>query len=444
MGLFNKNTTALMDIIRCDEPSYLIWKWRPAGTAAGANRRENAIRWGSSLRVREGSVAVFVYSRPEEGVAQDYIVGPYDARLETKNLPVLASLRGLLYGGDSPFQAEVYFINLAELIQVKFGVPYFDLFDPRFEDFGVPVAVRGSISFRITDYQQFIRLHRLDSFDLPAFQAQIRDAVTKTAKSAVANAPARYNVPAVQIERQIAPINDQVEAELKARLYRDFGVTVSAVDISAIELDKQDEGYRQLMRVTREVSAAQIQAQAAVDIKNMQDTQRIEAEHMEGVLRSQREEAQYAQRLQTQSDHLAAHQLNQQAAVGIAGAEALGRMGADGATGTGGGLNPAAMMAGMAIGGAIGRNMAGMVNGMMGGLSQPVPPPVPAPTFYVAEGETPTGPFPLTELQKMAAAGALRRESLIWRADMDAWARAGEIPELQPLFAQAVPPEIPT
>ena len=56
-----KKTKGLMDVIRCDEPSYLIWKWHPSGTQLGANDRENAIRWRSSLRVKDGEVAVFVY-----------------------------------------------------------------------------------------------------------------------------------------------------------------------------------------------------------------------------------------------------------------------------------------------------------------------------------------------------------------------------------------------
>ena len=55
MGLFNKeNNGGFMDEIRCDEPSYLIWKWHPKGSQKGENDRENSIRWGSSLRVKEG------------------------------------------------------------------------------------------------------------------------------------------------------------------------------------------------------------------------------------------------------------------------------------------------------------------------------------------------------------------------------------------------------
>ena len=191
MALFNKNNRkgGLMDEIRCDEPSYLIWKWHPSGSQPGANNRENAIRWGSSLRVKDGEVAVFVYKQ-KDGTMQDFIVGPFDQTIKTSNFPVLASIVGLAYEGGTPFQAEIYFINLARIIQVKFGVPFFDVYDPRFADFGVPVAVRGTVSFSIGDYREFIKLHRLSTFNLDDFQKQIRDAVNRYVKDAVANAPA--------------------------------------------------------------------------------------------------------------------------------------------------------------------------------------------------------------------------------------------------------------
>ena len=93
-----KRTGGFMDEIRCDEPSYLIWKWHPAGVQLGEGNRENAIRWGSSLRVKDGEVAVFVY-RQKNGTMQDFIEGPFDQILKTANLPVLASFVGLAYEG---------------------------------------------------------------------------------------------------------------------------------------------------------------------------------------------------------------------------------------------------------------------------------------------------------------------------------------------------------
>ncbi|WP_286165919.1 SPFH domain-containing protein [Olsenella uli] len=312
---------------------------------------------GLSLCVRDGSVAAFVYHQ-KDGTYEDFIEGPYDQILKTANLPVLASIVGLAYDGGTPFQAEVYFINLAQVVQVRFGVPFFDVYDPRFLDFGVRVAVRGTITFAIKDYHQFVRLHRLDELDLGTIQRQARDAVTRYVKAAVANAPANLGIPVVQIERGIAKIRDVVESQVTERLSRDFGVAVSGVDISVIELDKTSDGYRQLMSVTRDVEQATVRAQTEINIKNLHDQQRINAVNLEETLRVQREEAQRAQRMAAETANIGAFQLEKQAEAGVAGASALGQMGANGATemgsGFGGGFDPAAMMAGMIVGGAVG------------------------------------------------------------------------------------------
>lgn len=312
MAFFNKNnrTGGFMDEIRCDEPNYLIWKWHPSGSQLGENNRENAIRWGSSLRVKDGEVAVFVYKQ-QNGVLQDFIVGPFDKIIKTENLPVLASIVGLAYEGGTPFQAEVYFINLAQIIQTKFAVPFFDVYDPRFADFGVPLAVRGTISFKIADYREFIKLHRLNAFNLVDFQTQIRDAVSRYVKDTVANAPAAHDIPLIQIETKVSQINDVIELDIGDRLRETFGVEVSGVDIGAIELDKSSDGYRQLMAVTKDVTSAKIQAETTDYVER---------------LRIQREEGQYAQHKQTQSSNIGVFQVEKQAEVGIAGAEALGQM----------------------------------------------------------------------------------------------------------------------
>lgn len=453
MALFNRNNRkgGLMDEIRCDEPSYLIWKWHPSGSQPGANNRENAIRWGSSLRVKDGEVAVFVYKQ-KDGTMQDFIVGPFDQTIKTSNFPVLASIVGLAYEGGTPFQAEIYFINLARIIQVKFGVPFFDVYDPRFADFGVPVAVRGTVSFSIGDYREFIKLHRLSTFNLDGFQKQIRDAVNRYVKDVVANAPAAHNIPAVQIESKTAQINDVVEYDLSERLKETFGVVVSGIDIGAIEIDKSSEGYRQLMSVTQELASATAKAEAEAKIRDIHAKQRIEAEHYEGTLRIQREEGQYAQHKQTQTANLGAFQVEKQAEVGVAGAQALGQMGANGAgdvniggSGDGTGFNMAAMMASMAVGGAVGQNIAGAMNNMMGGINQQatpgaVPPPIPTAAYHVAVNGQATGPFDISVLAQMAAVGQLTTDSLVWKNGMAQWAKAGTVDELKNLFANAMPP----
>ena len=448
MGLFDrsKKNGGFMDEIRCDEPSYLIWKWQPAGSQPN-NNRENAIRWGSSLRVKDGEVAVFVYKQ-KNGIMQDFIEGPFDQIIKTANFPVLASIVGLAYEGGTPFQAEVYFINLAQIIQVKFAVPFFDVYDPRFHDFGVPVAVRGTISFRISDYRTFIKLHRLSTFNLDDFQHQIRDAVSRYVKDVVANAPSAHNIPVVQIESKTAQINDVVEFDLGERLKESFGVSVSDIDIGAIEIDKSSDGFRQLMSVTRDLAGATARAEAEARIKDIADKQRIESEHYEGTLRIQREEGQYVQRMQTRSANFGAYQVEKQAEVGVAGANALGHMGANGAGDVSmgnSGFNMAAMMASMAVGGAVGQNIAGTMSNMMSGINQQassgaVPPPIPTAAYHVAVNGQATGPFEISVLAHMATTGQLTVDSLVWKSGMAQWAKAGMVDELKNLFENAMPP----
>ena len=438
MALFGKpKAGGFMDEIRCDESSYLIWKWHPTSSEQGNNNRENAIRWGSSLRVKDGEVAVFVYKQ-KDGTMQDFIEGPFDKKIETNNFPVLASIVGLAYAGGTPFQAEVYFINLANIIQVKFGVPFFDIYDPRFLDFGVPVAVRGTVSFKISDYKEFIKLHRLSTFNLDDFQRQIRDAVIRYVKDTVTNAPAENNIPVIQIESKIAQINDAVEYNIGERLKESFGVTASGVDIGAIEIDKSSEGYRQLMAVTKDITTVKMQAETADYVER---------------LRIQREEGQYAQHKQTQSANIGAFQVEKQAEVGVAGAEALGKMGENGAGGVdlGGnaGFNPAAMMAGMAVGGAVGQNIAGSMNNMMSGINQQpqavnvAPPPIPTVSYHIAVNGQAIGPYDINTLAGMVASGQLTASTLVWKNGMAVWNRADSVDELKGLFGNAMPPVPP-
>lgn len=451
MGLFNKKNGGFMDEIRCDEPSYLIWKWHPKGSQGGDNTRENSIRWGSSLRVKDGEVAVFVYKQKDKTM-QDYIVGPFDEILKTNNLPVLSSIVGLAYDGGTPFQAEVYFINLAQIVQVKFAVPFFDVYDPRLEEFGVPTAVRGTITFKIKDYKEFIKLHRLVDFNLNDFQNQIRDVVIHYAKDTIANAPAENNIPLIQIETKISMINDKIEMDISERLQNDFGVAVSGVDIDAIELDKSSEGYKQLLSVTKDVTSATIKAETEAKLKNISDKQRIEMENYEETLRIQREEGQYAQHKQTQSNNLGAFQIEKQSEVGVAGANALGKMGENGAGSVDigsneSGFNPAAMMASMALGGAVGQNIAGTMNGIMNNNvpnenNKKTPPPIPTTKYYVADKGQQTGPFDKETLKKMIEEGKLKKESLVWKEGMSDWTRVDLIDELKDLFPN-IPP-IPT
>lgn len=440
MGLFgNKSEGGLMDVIRCDEQEYLVWKWRPSGEA-NSTKKENAIRYGSSLRVKDGELAVFVYQQ-KDGSMQDFIVGPYDQTIKTANFPILSSIVGAAFGGASPFQAEIYFMNLSGNIQVKFGIPYFDVFDPRFMDFAVPMSARGTITFNVTDYKGFIKLNRLVNFDLEAFQKQIKDALTKYIKGIITNIPSEKGIPVLQMEKKLIEINDLVEAYLKPRMENDFGVNLKGFDLATIDVDKESQGYSELRKVTADQATKTTIAQTDIGIKNMADMQGINASNMEETLRIQREEAQRSQKLQTETNFMGAHALNQQTDVLKTGAESLGNMGNIG----GGNMNPAGMMTGMMMGGAMGNQMAGMMNQMGQNINQQqnTPPPPPTIAYSVSINGQTAGPFNLQQLQQMVENGQLTPNSHVWKQGMAGWEIAGNVQELGNLFGAVPPPPPP-
>ena len=435
MRLFSRGKSGgLMNVIRCDEEEYMVWKWRPEGQDVNSTSRENSIRYGSSLRVKDGEIAVFVYKQ-KGGQTQDFIMGPYDDTIKTANFPVLSSIVGMAFGGESPFQAEVYFINLQGNNQLRFGIPFFDVFDPRLPDHGVPMAVRGTMTFNLTDYQNFIKLNRLADFNQEQFTKQIKDALTKYVKGVVLNVPREMGIPVVQMETQILNINARIEAFLKPRIEGDFGVNLKAFDIGALEIDKDSPYYKELRHLTAENTGKTMDAQTDINIKNLQDTQQISAANMEETLRIQREEMQRAQRLQTETNFMGAFGMEQQAEILKTGAQSLGQMGNMGGGG-GGGTNPAGMMTGMMVGGSLGQQMAGMMQNMGQHMQNAMntPPPVPNVQYYISFNGAQAGPFTIPKLTEMVQSGQMTAQTYVWKQGMANWELAGNVQELAALF----------
>lgn len=144
MGLFDKLKGELIDILEWTDDSANTMVWR-------FPRYQNEIKMGAKLTVRESQVAVFV----NEGKIAD-IYQPGMFTLSTQNMPIMTTLQGWKYGFNSPFKAEVYFINTKQFIDQKWGTKNPIML--RDAEFG-PIRLRafGTYAIRVIDAGKFIK-----------------------------------------------------------------------------------------------------------------------------------------------------------------------------------------------------------------------------------------------------------------------------------------------
>lgn len=144
MSFFDKLRGEFIDIIEWtdDHRDVMVYRFE---------RHGNEIKNGAKLTVRESQVAVFV----DEGQIAD-VFQPGMYTLETANLPILSTLKGWKYGFNSPFKAEVYFVNTRRFTDLKWGTTNPVMM--RDQDFGI-VRVRafGTYSMRVGDAALFLK-----------------------------------------------------------------------------------------------------------------------------------------------------------------------------------------------------------------------------------------------------------------------------------------------
>ena len=316
--------------------------------------------------------------------------------------------------------------NLAKGSQVKFAIPYFDVFDPRFENFAVPVSVHGSVVYAVDDIQKFNAVNKTQNVNDEVFAQKLKDQIVSHIKGIVTNAPSDHMIQVLQLERKILEISALVQQMVTPKIEASFGINIRSIAISQIMVDKQSRGYRELKAVTADIERETLQTRSSLNLDAMkrqqemnlggqEELQRMQLENQRETMRIQREEMQRAARLQTESNFLGAHQANLNADV----SKTQSMFGQ---------AQPAAMP---------GMGMPGMPQ-MPGSMPQ-MPGMPPQVQYMVGVNGQPMGPYDWNQLQQMVQGGQLTQQSQVWKQGMPAWAMAGQVQELQPLFMGGAP-----
>ena len=149
--------------------------------------------------------------------------------------------------------------NLAKGSQVPFTIPFFDVFDPRFENFAVPVAVSGMIVYAVDDIARFNSINKSQNMNDDVFQQKLKGQVTKYVKSVVTNAPMDNQIQVLQLERKIVEISELVQQYVTPKIESLFGINVRSIDITEIRVNHESRGYRELKAVTSDLERDSLQ-----------------------------------------------------------------------------------------------------------------------------------------------------------------------------------------
>ena len=355
--------------------------------------------------------------------------------------------------------------NLSKGSQLNFAIPYFDVCDPRLQDYGVPVSVHGAVVYAIEDMDLFHSVNRNEGYSDETFKNKLRGQLTKFIKSVVSNAPSDAQIPVVQIERKIFEISELIQQRVTPQVEKLFGITIRSLDITGINVDKESRGYRELKALTADLEKERMMAQHNAQISNFnlnndlqqdmlkkqselnldamgrkqeldlggqEELQRMNLENQRETMRIQREEMQRASRLQTEQTFMGAHQANLNAGVlnnaTDNGINAFRQQ-------TMGGMNNMGQMGGAP-------QMPGQ-KGMGGAPQMPgMGAAIPQVQYYIGINGQQYGPCDWNKLQQLVQQGQLTQQSYVWKNGMAQWEFAGNVAELAPLF-QGTAPQMP-
>lgn len=170
--------------------------------------------------------------------------------------------------------------NLGKGSQFGFRIPFFDAFDPRLQDTGVPVAVGVTVTYAIEDMPAFLSMNKMEVFSDEVFKEKLKSGITKYVKSAVSNAPSDAQIPLVQIERKIVEVSDYVQSRVIPQIENVFCIKVRALDITSIDIDKSSRGFNQLKALTADFEKDRLMAQHNAQMSNFNMQNKMQQEQM--------------------------------------------------------------------------------------------------------------------------------------------------------------------
>lgn len=248
---------ALFDVIKHEGPNdVLVWKW-PG----------EEITWGTQLIVNQTQEALFYLN----GQVMD-VLGPGRHTLQTANIPILKSIINIPFGSQSPFKAEIYFVDKAVLLDVKWGTQRpMPILDPILNIF-LPVRANGQFGFRVSDSKKLVvqLVGTLETLSKDEVIDYFRGVVITKTKDHIAAKLMEERLSILTVNAYL----EQLSKALKDNLSEDFaqfGLEIVNFWVNAIDVPDDDPQVQHVKQAMADKAEYRIMGDEAYRVKRTFD-----------------------------------------------------------------------------------------------------------------------------------------------------------------------------
>ncbi len=236
---------ALIDVVKWDEPGdLLVWKFP-----------NSELSTATQLIVNESQEALLF----KDGRRCDTF-GAGRHTLSTNNIPILCKLINLPFGGQSPFAAEVWYVNRAIALDIKWGTRApIQLEDPQYSVV-VPVRAFGQFGIQIEDSGKFVTklVGATSTFNRATLDDHFKGILISQLKAAIATAMIKESIGILEISTELIKLSKQVEEALLPE-FAEYGVSFKSFRIMSINVPEDDESYVMLKQAKANAARRKIE-----------------------------------------------------------------------------------------------------------------------------------------------------------------------------------------
>lgn len=362
-----------------------VVKWEANSQEVVHKYQSDNLRLGSQLVVYPSQTAFFVKGGK---ICDEFLSGTYT--IKSENIPLLGKLFNLPFNGETPFKADVWFVNQIEFLDCKWGTQTsLQIEDPTYKVI-VPVRAFGQYGFKITHPRVFLEklVGNMSSFATKTVTDYFRGVILSKLTAIIYNKLKEDNVSVLNINSNVEELSHYAKERI-AGVFEKYGLEIPLFNIISISVNENDQSFLRLKDAKDALAEINIIGKENYQMSRSFDVLEKAAENESGM---------------------------------AGAAVSLG--------------------AGVGLGNVVGAMAAKAIS--TNPQEENEIPPIPTITYYLAISGKRQGPFGHDSIERKIINGEISENTLIWKKGLKQWIKINDMDDFQHLFEEDCPPPIPT